>query len=178
MEITYAGDASFRLKDTCTVAINPAEKAEAGTVTLYTERKAATKNLIAGPGEYEIAGALIATVPLGAPDSPHLAHAVNMDGTNVLHIGSRIQILDENAVTAIGRIDVLIVNADDLAIAQQTVSDLMPRVVVPFGSQAEALCAALGVKEPQPALRFTWSGTGMPPKAVLLKAPGRRKRAA
>lgn len=176
MEITYRGGRSFRISDERVVAINP--PARTVDLTLHSRRKDAAKQRVSGPGEYEIGGILIATVPVGPANSPTLAHAVDIEGTNVLYVDGEVDRLSADALLAIGTVDILIVEAEDLATAQKVAQDLTPRVVIPFGSKAAELCAALGVRDAQPTTKFTWNGSGKAAKAVLLKAPGRGKRAA
>jgi hypothetical protein len=51
-------------------------------------------------------------------------------------------------------------------------------VVIPFGAHAAELCVAAGVKDARTEARFTWNGTGKTSKAVMLRAPQKRTRAA
>jgi hypothetical protein len=86
--------------------------------------------------------------------------------------------LTEREVLALGKIDVLLLPADDLRAAQSLVTDLVPRVVIPFGANAAELCAALGVPGATLESRFAWNGTAATPRAVLLKPVAARRRAA
>lgn len=174
MDISYAGGASFVIKGERTVVINPTGAAAKAHVVLHSERQRARKLIVNGPGEYEIGGVLIASVRSGRS----LAHAVEVNGINVVCLTGRCKDMDPSEMAALGRVDVLLVGADDLQAAREAVAALTPRVVIPFGTQAAEVCAAAGVKAVTPQPRFSWNGTGTPPKAVLLKAPGTRKRAA
>jgi hypothetical protein len=176
MEIIYHGDASFLLKAEPSVAINPTAAAGAD-IALHSERRNARRLIVNGPGEYEIGGALIVTL---RPDkqASHCVHAVNLDGVNVLHSSQSSISLTDGDLTAIGKVDVLIIASDDLKAAEALAVDLSPRVLIPFGPNAEQLCAMLGAREAPAQARFAWNGTGNPPRAVLLKAQtAPRKRA-
>jgi hypothetical protein len=177
MEITYQGGASFLITADPVVAINP-ETAPRDSVVLRTERRKAAKHIVAGPGEYEIKNALIVTVPVGEPATGRLAHAVDLGGSNVLFLEGPAGVLETSARTAIGAVDVLIVDTVDLRAAHELVRDLNPRVVLPFGKAAAELAAALGLKDPQPVSEFSWNGTGATPKAVILKQVRAKRQAA
>lgn len=174
MEITQSGDSSFLIKGEKTAAINPPDKAPDADVVLFTERKRRPKLIVNGPGEYEIRGVLIASLALGDV----LAHAVEVDGINVLCLPDSTRRLAQRDIEVIGPVDVLLISAADAGAAQAAMADLSPRVVIPFGAQAEALCSAVGVKEVTPQARFSWNGVSTAPKAVLLKSTPARKRAA
>lgn len=177
MEITYLSGASFQIKADRIVALNPPQGI-AADVVLHSARQNSSKHIVNGPGEYEISGVLIFTVEAGPKDSATLVHAIETGGVSIVHLGTPLHQLDKRALEALGRVDILLLNAEDLATAQEAVRDLEPRIVIPFGSRAPELCVALGVREPRAESRFSWNGLTTPPKAVLLKAPGARKRAA
>lgn len=171
MEITYAGGTSFVIKGERTIAINPAGKGETGHIALYAQRQKSKKLLANGPGEYEIGGVLITSVAQEAG----MAHAVEVDGINVLYLLGDARTLSDRDLAAIGKVDVLLVDTSDLKRAQNALTDLVPRVVVPFGANASEVCAVAGVKTAEPQNRFNWNGATAPPKAVLLKEPGKRR---
>jgi hypothetical protein len=174
MEIMYAGSDSFLIKGEQTVAINPVEKTSEANIVLRTDRKRSTKLIVNGPGEYEIGGVLIASIASG----DRMLHAVEVDGINIVHLVGYEKRLSEQDLETIGKVDVLLVGASDARLAQTAVSDLIPRVIIPFGPHAAEICAASGVKDAAAQSKFTWNGATTPPKAVLLKAPPPKKRAA
>ena len=180
MDITYLGGASFLLKGERVVAINPAQKARAADVLLHSSRQHDRTLIVDGPGEYEIGGVLIVTEETGPRASGLFSHAVATQGLNVVHLGTRVHDLTERQITAFGPVDVLILSADDVQAAQKAVQALEPRVVLPFGPRATELSSALGARRLEPEARFSWNGSGTPPKVVLLKkkASGGKKRAA
>ena len=177
MEIIYLDGATFQIKGDRTVTVNP-PPAMAVDIVLHSVRQKSSKQIVNGPGEYEIGGVLIATVEVGPRQAATLVHGVEVGGVNVVHLGMGEPELDERAFDALGAVDVLLVNADEPAAAQAAVRNLEPRIVIPFGPKAAELCAALGVKEPRAEPRFSWNGLSAAPKAVLLKATRSRKRAA
>lgn len=177
MEVTYQGSASFVLKSDTTVSINPQDGTPA-TIKLFSARQKSQKQIVNGPGEYEINGVLVITAETGSEGRRTLVHGVDLGGLNVVHLGTYTNRPDARSLDALGKVDVLIVGADDLGSAREAVTLLDPRVVLPFGSHAAALCAELGIKEPKPENRFLWNGVAAAPRAVLLKAGKSRRRAA
>jgi len=175
MDITYGGGASFLVKGERAVALNPAPQSPRTDIVLYSSRQGS--GIVDGPGEYEIGGVLIVTEEAGPRGCGALAHGVEIQGINVVHLGAQVHDLTERQTAAFGSVDVLILNADDPRAAQRAVQALEPRVVLPFGSKAAELCSELGARDLQPEARFTWSG-GTPPKVVLLKESESKKRAA
>jgi hypothetical protein len=178
MDITYLGGHAFLLKGDRTIAINPPAGTPRQNITLQSARRARSKEIVNGPGEYEIGGCLIVTLEVGPRESSELAHAVEISGLNVVHLGTTVRPLNDRAVADIGRVDILLLNADDLRAAQAAVTDLTPRLVIPYGAHAAELCGALGVKDARPQPRLTWNGISAQPKAVLLKPATAKRRAA
>lgn len=177
MDIVFRGDSSFEINGERTVAINPRRGSRAD-VMLHTTRQKKPAGVVNGPGEYDIAGVLIVTLEKGPRESPTLAHSIIIDDLAVVHLGDITHELSDRDVAAIGRVDVLIVNADEARKAQDAIADLEPRVVIPFGAAAPEVCASLGVKSPEAQPRFTWSRNRVPPRAVVLKPVSTRARAA
>lgn len=177
MDIIYRGASSFEIQGEHAIAVNPTSVTGAN-IALHTTRQHKPAGVVNGPGEYDIAGVLIVTLEKGPRNASTLAHALIVDDLSIVHLGDVTHDLTDRDVSAIGKVDVLIVNADDLRQAQAAVADLEPRVVLPFGASSTELCAALGEKSPEPQTRFTWPRNRVPPKAVLLKAVSSRARAA
>lgn len=178
MEIIYHGDSSYLLKAEQTVVINPPNRAAAGQIVLHSRRQNDWRQLVDGPGEYEIAGVMIGTIETGKGDAAALTHAIDIGGINVVHVGSPFPELLPQDIATLGAVDILLLSVEDLRAAEAVVRDLEPRVVIPSGTRVVELCAALGAPGLQPEARFSWNGTGTPPKVVLLKAPAKRTRAA
>lgn len=178
MDITYAGGASFLIKGERVVAINPQEKKPSADVVLHSTRKDAKRDIADGPGEYEIGEVLVTTVRTGERGSTALSHAVTLANITTLHLASNVDKLDNAAVDIIGSVDILILNTDDLKAAQAAEKLLDARVVLPFGAHTSEFCTAIGAGAVEPVARFSWNGTATPPKVVVLKAPGTRRRTA
>lgn len=176
MEIAYSGGNTFRIEAETPVILNPLQKVATGLIALYTTRQRSPRQIVNGPGEYEISGVLIAVMPLGPAPDRRLAHVLTVDGMNVLFVDGPPAGLDVRARAEIGPVDILIINSEDVPDSLELIRELTPRVVLPFGAQAPVLCAALGVANAEPTLRFR--ATAKNPKAVLLKAPGRGRAAA
>jgi hypothetical protein len=170
MEITYGGKASFFLKGETSVVIDGSD----ASIKLYTTRQRSQKLKANGPGEYEIGGVLVTTLDVGGS----YAHAITLDEINVLHLSGDPSKLSTRDIESLGRIDILIVRADDARAAQSAIGDITPRVVIPFGNNAAEVASASGVKDAEPQNRFAWNGVVTPPKAVLLKEPAGKKKAA
>jgi hypothetical protein len=170
MEITYGGKAAFTVRGEKSVSIDGPE----ADIALFTTRQKKAALKINGPGEYEVGGVLITSLEV----SGTLLYAITLDDINVAHISTSTAGLTERDLAALGRIDVLLVQASDQKAAHEAIADLSPRVVIPFGPTAPAIAAALGVKNAETQPRFIWNGVSAPPKAVLLRESGTRKKAA
>lgn len=169
MEIVYGGKTAFTLRGSKSVSIDASD----ADITLFTRRQRSAALKLNGPGEYEVGGVLITTLDSGGT----LVHSITLDDVNVVHLSSRAALTDRD-LAAIGRTDVLLVQTDDLRVAQAAVADLSPRVVIPFGTHAAALAASVGMKNLEPQRNFSWNGISASPKAVLLKEPAARRKAA
>lgn len=178
MDITYLGGNSYLLEAQRSVVINPPDASISGAIILHSHRRNERRQVVDGPGEYEIAGVLIATVETGRPPETALTHAIELDGINVVHVGSASVVLGSERVAALGTADILLLPVEDVRAAEVLVRELEPRVVIPSGTHAAALCAEIGAADLRLQPRFSWNGTGTAPKAVLLRATARRPRAA
>jgi hypothetical protein len=178
MEIMYLGQASFQLRGERVVDVNPRQKPARTTIALYSTRQNRRQLVVDGPGEYEIGGILIATAQAGSQDSATLVHSITMGNLNLVHLTAGGNDLSERALEDLGKVDILLIQANEVVDAQAAIQKLEPRVVIPFGSQAMELCAALGVAQPRTETRFSWNGTTNIAKAVLLKPSGAKRRAA
>jgi hypothetical protein len=169
MEIVYAGKTGFTLRGSKSVSIDAGD----ADINLCTRRQKNRALKLNGPGEYEVGGVLITTLD----SSGTLVHSITLDDLNVVHVSAGAALNDRD-LAAIGRTDVLLIQTDDLRAAQAAVADLSPRVVIPFGTHAVALATSVGMKNPEPQRNFSWNGISAPPKAVLLKEPATRRKAA
>jgi hypothetical protein len=171
VDISYLGENRFLIRGEGTVAVNPERAVPDATVTLHGSKQKRNAGFVNGPGEYEIGGVLIVSLAVGERGSGELAHSFEVGDLNIVYLGDRLHALTERDVMALGAIDVLIINANSVPLARETVRDLTPRVVIPFGIGAEDLVKSLGIADPQPQAKFSWNGVTKAPAAVLLKAP-------
>lgn len=178
MEITYAGGTAFKLTGSRTVHFNPASSGVTGEIKLYGRRQRSTRQIVNGPGEYEIGDVLVATVAIESKEGERLVHAVDLDGVSVVLIDTPVSEPHVRRIMGLGRVDVLLIDTGVVTDPRQLVTALSPRLVIPYGNRAPELCTHLGVLEPQPIAKLSWTAGAKLPKAVLLKAPGRRQRVA
>lgn len=175
MEVTYLGGASFALQGERSVVINPPAGRKAD-LAVYSQRQR-KKLIVNGPGEYEIGGVLVVSAELPVTGGRTLAHAITLDDLRIVHLGQGAPSVEAGGLEALGRVDILLVDSENIPAAVDVAKALTPRVVVPFGAGAEAVCRGLGI-EAKPEARLNWNGGGKVARAVLLKVPGTRRKAA
>lgn len=178
MEIIYEGGATAALRGDRTVVLNPLARPEKGTIALFGKRLKRGHGIVNGPGEYEIGGVLISTVHLGPRDSTLLGHAVTLDGLTVVFHNGDPEMLTSSVLETFGKVDILLLEVDNVQAGQRAVSLIDPRVSLLYGPRAPELAASLGSKDAEPKSRFNWNGISSLPKAVLLKPAATRKKAA
>jgi L-ascorbate metabolism protein UlaG (beta-lactamase superfamily) len=195
LEITYLGDSSFRLrgKDIAVLTDPPqAGKLSADVITVsrtgIDEDSLPTGHVLRGPGEYEVAGVLIAGVATSRqPDrgATNTAYVLRFDDLAVCHLGHLRQPLTDNQVEELGSIDVLMVPAggDGLTPAQaaEVVAQLEPMLVIPMSyrvngagegmESVDHFCREMGVKEvtPEPKLNVSRGSLGQTVRVVVLE---------
>lgn len=206
MEITYFGHLAFRLRGKeVTVVTDPdsaeraAEGGRADLVTLSVPEQAAGiarrssdgARVVAGPGEYEIAGVLVHGVATSAQPftgPANTAFVFRLDDLAVCHLGHARQKLDDQQVEEIGNIDVLLVpvGGDDTlepAQAAQVVSQLEPMVVVPMGYEINGgglpeviqhFCREMGAKDVTPESKLTITKSGLPGQVRVVVLENKR----
>jgi L-ascorbate metabolism protein UlaG (beta-lactamase superfamily) len=151
---------------------------------------------IDGPGEYEVAGALIEGVATyrdkqhGQIHGKNTAFVIHLDDMSVCHLGAVAHTLSSNQIEAMKDADILLVpvgggsalNATDAA---EVVSQLEPRIVIPmyYGTPSmnlesvDRFCQELAVTDTtiQPRLSITKSGLPDETRVVLLATPEPRR---
>jgi L-ascorbate metabolism protein UlaG (beta-lactamase superfamily) len=168
MEIYWLGHNCFRLRGRdATVLTDPCPpatgyrigKVNANIVTVSNKRPendfrsaAAEATVVAAPGEYEIAGALIAAVRThdrSRPDAErNIACIIDLDDIRICHLGDISQVPSRDDVEELSAPDVLMIpvgggNVLDAAKAAETVSLLEPKIVIPMQYKTEASTAEL-----------------------------------
>ena len=172
MDISYLGHSSFRLKGkTTSVVTDPFSsdtglkfpKVDANIVTI-THDHADHNNasgvggdpvVVNGAGEYEIGGVSIFGVPSyhdekeGSERGRNTIYVIRIDGLNVCHLGDLGHKLTTTELDEIGTIDVLLVPVGgvytiDAAGANEVISQLEPKVVIPMHYKVPGLKYELG----------------------------------
>lgn len=175
MDITYLGHSSFKLKGKHTSLITdpfapdsglqfPKNDADIVTVTHehsdhnYISGVTGNPKIVNGAGEYEIGGVSILGVPTyhddksGEDRGRNIVYVIRMDGINICHLGDLGHKLSTATLNEIGTIDILMipvggVHTIDAGIANEVVSQLEPKVVMPMHYQTQGLKYELGSLE-------------------------------
>ena len=149
--------------------------------------------VIAGPGEYEVAGVVVNGLPTyhdtaeGAEHGRNTVYVIELDEVRVCHLGDLGHSLDDGMLGAIGNVDLLLVpvgggRALDGAKAAEVVRQVEPRVVVPMHyalptikkelAPVERFLQEMGVEgaEAQPKLSIQASSSEAETRVVLLEA--------
>ena len=160
MDITYLGHSSFKLKGkTTSVITDPFSndtglkfpKVEANIVTITHDHTDHNNSkgvggdpvVVNGAGEYEIGGVSIFGVPSyhdakgGEERGRNTIYVIRIDGINVCHLGDLGHKLSTSELDEIGTVDILLVPVGgvytvDAAGANEVVSQLEPKVVIPM----------------------------------------------
>ena len=209
MELTWLGHACFRLRGRdLTVLTDPFDsklgltlgKVSADVVTVSHDEPnhnavgavAGAPRVVAGPGEYELAGVMITGVATPRPpdqsrDVPrNTAYLLELDDVTVCHLGDLAAPLGSDQVAVVKDADVLLVPVGghctiDGAQAAEIVAQVEPKLVVPmhFLTQGMRLeldpvdrfCREIGAAEltPQPRLNITRSSLPDQLTVVLLE---------
>jgi L-ascorbate metabolism protein UlaG (beta-lactamase superfamily) len=211
MDVTWLGHGCFRLRgrgaavvtDPYPPALGPRlSRLEANLVTIshghenhsYTQA-VATRDayLIAGPGEYEVAGVTVLGLPTfhdareGQVHGRNTVYLVELDEVRVCHLGDLGHQLDDQALEALGNVDVLMVpvgggNSLEATRAAEVVRQVEPRLVVPMHyalpairkelAPVERFLEEMGVADAaaQPKLSVQPSSSEAETKVVVLEA--------
>lgn len=161
MDIYYLGHSSFRLRTSLGIVVtDPFDPkmvglrysgVEGDIVTVshdhpdhnqYQFVKGARK-VVAGPGEYEIAGISIIGIPSFHDDKKgelrgkNTIYVIEAEGLRVCHLGDLGHLLDEPKIEEIGQVDVLMVPVGgEFTLgskeAAQVVMDIEPKIILPM----------------------------------------------
>jgi L-ascorbate metabolism protein UlaG (beta-lactamase superfamily) len=171
MEITWLGHSSFRIKGSQTAIITDpyspglgytSAKQTASIVTVshqhpghsYTQEIGGAPRIIKGPGEYEIASALIIGLATyhdkeeGRVRGKNTVYVMQIDELSVCHVGDLGHVLTSQQVEDIGNVDILLVPVGGVSTinateAAQVIRQLEPKVVVPMHYRTPALAREL-----------------------------------
>jgi L-ascorbate metabolism protein UlaG (beta-lactamase superfamily) len=207
LEITFLGHSAFRLRGKEVTVVTdpyppeigfPLARLSADLVTIshnspnhsYVKGVANDPKVVSGPGEYEIAGVLIAGVAtaLEPKKGPvNTAYVMRFEDVTVCHLGDLRGPLHDNQVEELGNIDILLLpvgggKALGPSAAAEVVAQLSPAVIIPMhyrvdGSTVDSLtsvdafCREMGAKDWSPELKLTVSRSSLPsePRVAVLE---------
>jgi L-ascorbate metabolism protein UlaG (beta-lactamase superfamily) len=158
LDVTWHGQSCFRLRgkgssvvtDPYPPALGPRLKLDANLVTVSHAHASHSHvqsvrdaYVIEGPGEYEVGGVTVHGLPTyhdrrqGAEHGRNTVYVIRLDDVRVCHLGDLGHPLSDEALEAIGNVDVLLVpvgggQALDGAAAAEVVRQVEPRYVVPM----------------------------------------------
>lgn len=208
MELVWYGHACFRLRGRDATVITdpfdrrlglPVPRVQANIVTVSSDRPdhsnvaavGGSPKVIDGPGEYDIAGVVIAGIAThtresGRARSPrqrNTAYVIEIDGLTVCHLGDLAEVPDASVVEQIGNVDVLLVpvgGRETIGAAQaaEVISLLEPRLVIPMHFRTpelpveldplEPFAKEMGLKELQPQPRLSLSSGSLPEETEVV----------
>jgi L-ascorbate metabolism protein UlaG (beta-lactamase superfamily) len=178
--------------DVVTVSNDDPQHGALGSVAAASDRV----RKIDGPGEYEVAGALIEGVATfrdkehGKLNGRNTAYLIHLDEMSICHLGSLGHTLSSSQIEALKDADILLVpvgggGALSAPEAAEVVSQLEPRIVIPmqYGTpgleleSVERFCKELAVEDAtiQPRLQITRTGLPDETRIVLLAPPEARR---
>jgi L-ascorbate metabolism protein UlaG (beta-lactamase superfamily) len=211
LEVNWLGEGCFRLRnrDTTIILDPPAATSgarslgEAQIVVVSDDRPAdgaaagvqGKPRVIAGPGEYEVAGVLItgvrttSTARRAEAASRNVCFVIEMDEVRLCYLGRLGHVLSPDQVEVLNGAEVLLVPVGgngvlDAAGAAEIVSMLEPRIVVPMHYQGDGAAAAfdpldrflkqMGTGAPQPVARLNVTRTSLPLETTVTVLENRR----
>lgn len=211
MEITWLGHSCFRLRGKdISIVTDPYDRSSgytlgrvsADVVTVShdapdhsnTAAVGGNPRLIDGPGEYEVAGALItgvATQRGGAQGSTrrNTAYLIEVDDLTICHLGDLGSILSPAQVELMNMASILLIpvgggNTINAVQAAEVVSQIEPRVVVPMHFKTEASTSDLdpaakflremGIADAEPQPKLTISKGSLPEETTVVLLDYRR----
>ncbi|MBI4307816.1 MAG: MBL fold metallo-hydrolase [Chloroflexi bacterium] len=212
MEITWLGHSCFRLRGKdATVLTDPYAdslgrslgKVEATIVTVsnehahhnHVEAVSDAVRIVRGPGEYEVAGALIFGLSTyhdaekGKQLGKNNVFLIEIDDVRVCHLGDLGHTLSSSQKAELGAIDVLLVPVGGVctinaATAAEIIGALEPKVIVPMHYQMKDITVklepvgrfldAMGIRGVTPQSRISLSASAVPKETqVVVLEPAR-----
>lgn len=154
-----------------------------------TEAVSGSPLVVAGPGEYEVAGVTISGTPSfhdnseGSERGANTIYNISIDGISVVHLGDLGHLLTEEQVSEIGAVDILLVPVGsiytiDAATAAKVVRQLEPKIVIPMHYKIPDLKADLeplenflkemGAESAQPQPKLTITRDKLPEETQVM----------
>ena len=208
MEITWHGETCFTIKGKKTsIVIDPYEggkhqlkSVKASTVLSTNDYDEKAKyiegvdeaELINWPGEFEIQGAAIVSIPVYTDEHEEgntekgriMAFSIMVDDIRICHLGTIGERLDDETLGKIGNIDVLIIpiagkNCLDAKKAHKIAEEIEPRIIIPMnysGAELDPMLKEMAVTDPEKLEKFEISSRSQLPEeqtdfVVLTESP-------
>jgi L-ascorbate metabolism protein UlaG (beta-lactamase superfamily) len=170
MEITWYGHNCFRLADRgkATIITDPYDSSigmelprlKADVVTVSHDAPGHNsvdsikgwRQVIAGPGEFEIGGVFINGAPMHnlevSPPRRNVAYTFNFDGLIVVHLGHLDHLPRQSTIEALGNVDIALVPVGgsgglNATQAAEVISLLEPSIVIPMHYQTHETAISL-----------------------------------
>jgi len=101
--------------------------------------------LIAGPGEYEIKGVFIESIPAGKEKKQTVIYRIIFEDVSFGFLGAGVDCLEDEQIEKIGVIDVLFVPVSEGA--EEIINSIEPKIVIPHSYQIPGLKVKRETKE-------------------------------
>jgi L-ascorbate metabolism protein UlaG (beta-lactamase superfamily) len=206
VEIVWLGHSCFRIRGKdVTIVTDPFDRSSGYTLKKLTADVVCVSHLapdhanikgvggnpqvVDGPGEYEIRGALITGVATrrdggkGNKEQKNTAYLIEIDDLTVCHLGDLGHILTSEQVEQMNSADVLMIpvggnNTINASQAAEVVSQIEPKIVIPMHYQTEVSTLPLdpvgkflremGVKDPKLQQKLNVSKGSLPEETTLV----------
>jgi hypothetical protein len=105
-------------------------KSDATITLLANPEEHPTEGVISWPGEYERGG--VSLRGIGHKDGAQVSYSVEIDNTRCAFISSPLHDWTDHELELLGNIDVLVLPAGDVKLAQRLIDEIDPRVLIPL----------------------------------------------
>ena len=161
MYIFWYGESCFKIQNSDkTILIDPEAPRKAGLrgpnfksdILLLSSKddekeieKKQASFLIAGPGEYEIKGVFIESIPAGKEKKQTVIYRIVFEEVSFGFLGLGVDCLEDEQIEKIGVIDVLFVPVSEGA--EEIINSIEPKIVIPHSYQIPGLKVKRETKE-------------------------------
>jgi len=161
MYIFWYGESCFKIQNSDkTILIDPEAPRKAGLrgpnfksdILLLSSKddekeieKKQASFLIAGPGEYEIKGVFIESIPAGKEKKQTVIYRIIFEDVSFGFLGAGVDCLEDEQIEKIGVIDVLFVPVSEGA--EEIINSIEPKIVIPHSYQIPGLKVKRETKE-------------------------------
>ncbi|MFA5995627.1 MAG: MBL fold metallo-hydrolase [Patescibacteria group bacterium] len=125
--------------------------------------------VVTGPGEYEIHDVFVYGVP-----AEHTVYVIEVEGMNVAFLGTGKTAITTKQLESIEGADILLLPLDNFSKEQRTtlISEIEPRIIVPYLYNAETLAAFLkemGVKNAEAKDKLVVKAKDLPNEDTMIE---------